>query len=92
MSEVNPFQVRIVGKDCIPVRRPKTSKWEFIYNLAEELKDGQAIQLVIPMGQSLSAAKQTWYRLNRGNGHCRAITQADGSSILYLWFGKNTRR
>ena len=85
-----PFQATVVGKDMVP-ENPRKEKWAFLDSMSGTLNPGQAIRLVIPKGQTPHGAISVWRRLLQNKGatpHNRMVKKADGSRVVYLWYGK----
>lgn len=85
-----PFQTTIVGKDAIP-KYPRKSKWNYLSSMLNELNTGQVIRIVLPKGVPRSGVIQAWFKMTKARrlqGHTRTIKQAEGGSVIYLWYAK----
>jgi len=82
-----PYQATIVGNESLPKGR-QMSRFLFLHNLAEKLKPGQHIRLVVPQTIGKAAVTSVWYAIKgKGKPHSMTKRNTDKSYAVYLWFG-----
>lgn len=82
-----PYQATIVGNESLP-KTGRASRFLFLHDLAEKLKPGQHVRLVVSRTQRKTAVTGIWYGIKgKGKPHSMIKKNTDDSYTIYLWFG-----
>jgi len=87
MKDAEDFQAVVVGRRQIPKMQRHDSIFTFLKDM--QLKDGQAIRMVVPVLQARNLA-QFWHGIAsaKGKPHCRFFLQTETTYVVYLWVDK----
>jgi len=80
-----PYQATIVGNESLPGTR---TRFGFLRELAEELKPGQHVRLVVPITTKKATIRSVWYSIKgKGKPHSMFKKSHNEFYTVYLWFG-----
>jgi len=81
-----PYQATIAGNENLPTLEVK-AKFDFLREMAERLKTGQHIRLILPATIRKTTVTSVWYAI-KGKGSRHSSFKRNGDNYAcYLWFG-----
>lgn len=84
---VYQFQASIVGLESFPRRKKKGYRFDFLHDMSNNLKPGQAIRLVVPSNSIGQSAKKVWMRIKGKGIPCtKMVRHGIDQFLIYLWF------
>ena len=80
-----PYQASVIGTRNVP---PAHYDWQFLEDLAKELKGGQALRMIVPLELGMPFIDKAWRRVCKKldvRPHTRAIKNGTNKAV-FLWF------